>query len=345
MKKSLAVFLIVVLVSSFVISNVFANEESPLPGPFKKDVPLKIAYVPVVMNTHYDMVLSGLKEGIDENGGEEFATLNVYAPSSNEKSMEEQFVTLDALLQQDIDVLIFATENEEAFIPYLRKFCEKGVAVFFVNMTELKPENVYYISSVTYDQYDASHKIGEWAVKYFADKDLVNIAVLEGFPGDVNTTRLNGFLDAIAGHDNLKVVSSQVANWTRTDGQSVTENLLISNPEINFIYGLYDEMALGALAAVKQAGRLDDIAIAGYDNTRDAYDSILGGELTATVNTAAKEQGTNLIKAIVAYCLEGEEVEKEINSELIVYDKDTINEFNTDNYIYVPREQIYFWKK
>ena len=171
---------------------------------------------------------------------------------------------------------------------------------------------------------------------------MTYIAILEGTAGDLNTTRLNGFLDAIKGHDNLKVVASQSANWNRADAQTVTENLLISNPEINFIYGMYDEMALGALAATKAAQRTD-IVIAGYDNTQGAYNSILAGGLGATVNTAAKEQGTNLIHTIIEYCLLGNMVDKVINSELAVYDRKNITEFNTENYKYVPRIQEKSW--
>ena len=344
MKKCFGILLVLVLAFSAFASGV-AEETSQVtpPAPAKLSVPLKIAYVPVVMNTHYDMVLSGLKEGIDRNGGDSFAILQTYIPSSNEKSFEEQITILETLLQQkDLNVLIYATENEEAMLPYLRRFCEKGVFVFLFNTTELKKENTYYVTTATYDQYEASYLVGEWAVNYFGDKTTY-IAVLEGTPGDLNTTRLNGFMDAIKGHDNLKVVASQNANWNRADGQTVTENLLISHPEINFIYGMYDEMALGAVAACKNANRTD-IVIAGYDNTQDAYSSILAGELSATVNTAAKEQGTNLINAIIDYVLLGKEVPKTINSKLTVYSKENISEFNTENYKYVPREQEKSWK-
>lgn len=343
MKKTVLVLLVLLsTVALFAGGIPEEGKQITAPPPAKLNVPLKIAYVPVVMNTHYDMVLSGLKEGIDKNGGDSFATLQSYIPSSNEKSFEEQITILETLLQQkDLDVLIYATENEEAMMPYLRKFCEQGVYVFLFNTTELKKENTYYVSTVTYDQYEASHLVGEWAIEYFKD-NMTYIAVLEGTAGDLNTTRLNGFLDAIKGHDNLKIVASQSANWNRADGQTVTENLLISNPEINFIYGMYDEMALGALAATKAAQRTD-IVIAGYDNTQDAYNSILAGELGATVNTAAKEQGTNLIHAIIEYCLLGNMVDKVINSELVVYDRSNITEFNTDNYKYVPRMQEKSW--
>ena len=200
-----------------------ASKQITPPPPSKLNVPLKIAYVPVVMNTHYDMVLSGIKEEIDRNGGESFASLQSYIPSSNEKSFEEQITILETLLQQkDLNVLIYSTENEEAMMPYLRRFCEKGVFVFLFNTTELKKENTYYVTTATYDQYEASQLVGEWALKYFGDRQT-NIAILEGTQVDLNTARLNGFLDTIKGKSNFKVVASQSANWNRADGQSDRE--------------------------------------------------------------------------------------------------------------------------
>ena len=102
---------------------------------------------------------------------------------------------------------------------------------------------------------------------------------------------------------------------------------------------MYDEMALGAVAAVKAKGMPDLINIAGYDNTKDGYESIKAGELTCTVDTASKEMGINIIKAIKDYVVLGKEVEKEINSTLVVYDQENIDTFDVENYIYVPREK------
>ena len=68
----------------------------------------------------------------------------------------------------------------------------------------------------------------------------------EGFPGLVNSMRLDGFKCALEGHDNFEIVASQVADWTRAKGQEVTENLLTAHPDIQFLFGLYDEMSLGA---------------------------------------------------------------------------------------------------
>ncbi len=304
--------------------------------PTTKKGPLKIAYVPVVMNTSYDMVLSGLKEEVERNGGASFAEILVQAPSGNTSSLQEQPNILEGLIQQNVDAIALATEDQGAMLPYIKAAAEKGIPVFLFNMAEVSADDPYYVTNVSFDQYEASHLIGEWAIKHFDGADT-KVAVLEGFPGLVNTQRLNGFMDAIADSPNFKVVASQAADWTRAKGQSVTENILIANPDVNLIYGLYDEMALGAVAAVKGSGDLNNVVIAGYDNTKDGYQSIKAGELAATVDTASKAMGVSLIQAIKSFVVDGKKIERSIMETPVVYDKSNIDTFNTDNYIYVPQ--------
>jgi len=304
--------------------------------PTTKQLPITIAYVPNVMNTHYQMVLSGIKEEIELNGGEKFAKLLLQVPTSNTTSIQEQTNILENLVEQKVDAIFLATESEEAEMPYMKKAEEAGIPVFLFNMAELRPDDPYYVSMIGYDQKNAGYLIGEWAVKHFGDKPT-KAAILEGFPGLVNSMRLDGFNCAIAEHKNIEVVASQVADWTRAKGQEVTENLLTAHPDIQFLFGLYDEMSLGAITAIKERGLISQIAVAGYDNTKDANASIKAGEMMVTVDTAAKEMGTNLVKTLKDFVVDGKPVDRIINSKLVVYDQSNIATFNEENYIYVPR--------
>jgi ribose transport system substrate-binding protein len=312
-----------------------AASEGTVMKPTTKTGQLHLAYVPVVMNTSYEMVLAGIKEAIDANGGESWATLTVQAPSSNTSTLQEQPNILEGLTQQNIDAIIMATEDQDAMLPYIKAASEKGIPIFLFNMSTISKNDPYYVTCVTFDQYGASYQIGEWAVDRFKGRDI-EVAVLEGFPGVVNSQRLDGFMDAIKGSPNLKVVASQQADWTRAQGQTVTENILQAHPNVEFIYGLYDEMALGAVAAVKQAGKLGQISIAGYDNTADGRESILAGELTVTVDTASKAMGTGVLNAVKDFVQLGKAVPREVMIPTQVYDTNTIGDFDPNNYTYVP---------
>ncbi|NMB55508.1 MAG: sugar ABC transporter substrate-binding protein [Leptolinea sp.] len=305
--------------------------------PTAKSTPITIAYVPNVMNTHYQMVLNGIKEQIERYGGEKFAKLLLQVPTSNTTSIKEQGDILENMVQQKVDVILLATESEEAEMPYMKAAAEAGIPVFLFNMAELRPDDPYYVSMIGYDQKNAGYLIGEWAVKHFGDKPT-KVAILEGFPGVVNSMRLDGFKCAIEGKSNFNIVASQVADWTRAQGQAVAENILTANPDINFMFGLYDEMSLGAITAIKERKLLDQIAVAGYDNTKDANASIKAGEMMVTVDTAAKEMGINLIKSVKTFVVDNKPVDRIVNSKLVVYDQSNIGTFDEENYIYVTRQ-------
>jgi ribose transport system substrate-binding protein len=316
--------------------------EFKLPGPFKKKLPLKIAFVPVAMNTYYNLVLDGVKEEIDRDGGDKFAKLDVLAPPNQDKALEGQIGILESLLaQNDLDVLCISTENDGEMIPYLKKFAEKGVTIFMFNQPAGSSDNKYYISNVGYDFNEAPKLMAEWAVKHFGDKP-VNMLFLEGIAGTHNTIRKNAFMNVIKDHPNFKVVASQSAGWTREGGQSVSENMLTSNPNINFIFSVYDEMSLGAMVAVKAANKQNDVVVGGYDLTEDGYNSIKKGEMAASVTTNPKEMGENLIKTVADYNVSGKQVEKQVFTNLKVYDKDNINEYDPNNFKYMKQEQVNF---
>lgn len=315
------------------------SQELMVPGPTKKDGPLNIAFIPASMNTYYSLVLDGINEEIDRYGGSEVATVTSYAPSSEKNLIDEQISIMETLLQQsDLDAVFFSTHNDNAFLPYLEQFVEKGIPVFFFNMPSQDVSSNLYVSLVAYDFEEAGRLCGEWVANYAKDKE-VKMLYLEGITGTHNTVRMKGFMEGIANSSNIEIVASQVADWSREGGQRVTENVLQSNPEINLVFGPYDEMPLGAIVALKDANRLDDVTVVGYDLTEDGYQSILKGEMSASVNTAPKQMGNNLIDAAVQYCLEGKTVEKQIFNKLVVYDATNIDQIPADNYGYSKQEK------
>ncbi len=114
------------------------------------------------------------------------------------------------------------------------------------------------------------------------------------------------------------------------------EDLLTKHPaESTSSWGIYDEMSLGALAAIKNRGLAGKIVIMGYDNTPDANAAIKRGEMHATVDTAPKDMGYQLIKAVYRYVVKGEKVPKVINSELAVWDQKNISGFDLVNYKFI----------
>jgi ribose transport system substrate-binding protein len=304
------------------------------PPPTKKKTPIKVGFTPTAMNTHYDIVIAGAKQAIEDLGGPSVIDMVIQAPSS-QSGTAEQMNIVEGWVEQGFDAIAICTANDQAMTPIYKKAAEKGIPVFVFNTPVPMSVNPYYVSNVGYDQAEAGRLIGLWLVQNFGAKPT-NLAILEGLPGVHNEQRLAGFKKAIEGTPNIKVVASQPADWVRDKGQTVMENMLTANSDINVVWGMYDEMALGGLAAIKAHNLVGKIAVMGYDNTPDANQAIKRGEMSVTVDTAPKEMGYDLIQAIKKYVVDGEMVPKVINCEIAVWDQSNIAKFDTTDYTMGP---------
>jgi ribose transport system substrate-binding protein len=305
------------------------------PPPTEKSTPIKVGFCPTAMNTHYDIVIAGAKTAVDELGGEDVIDLVIQAPSS-QSGISEQMDILENWVNMGYDAITVCTANDKALNPIYREAADKGIPVFHFNTPIAASVNKYFVSNVGYSQFQAGKAIGEWLVENFGDKPT-NLVIIEGLPGVHNTMRLSGFMSAVEGNENINLLASQPGDWVRNKAQSVMENILTKyGDEIDVVWGMYDEMALGALAAIKSQGLAGEITVMGYDNTPDAYRAIKEGEMHVTVDTAPKEMGYKLIKAVKKYVVDGEVVSKVIDCDVQVYDQSNIDDFDTAHYEYVP---------
>jgi ribose transport system substrate-binding protein len=115
-----------------------------------------------------------------------------------------------------------------------------------------------------------------------------NLAILLGAPGvNVTDDRNKGFKEILESEDNnINIVNEQTANYVREEGQTVTEQLVTANPDINCIYAHNDEMALGAVAALKALGKNPgDVAILTIDGTQGAVQGILDGWISGVIES------------------------------------------------------------
>jgi len=121
-----------------------------------------------------------------------------------------------------------------------------------------------------------------------ATGDSGNVAILLGASGvNVTVDRTSGFKDQLTRKaSKLKVVAEQTADFTREKGRTVTEQLLAANPDINAIYAENDEMALGAVAALKAAGKkAGDVKIITIDGTKGAVQGIVDGWIAGVIES------------------------------------------------------------
>ncbi|MGG8362589.1 substrate-binding domain-containing protein, partial [Bacillus cereus] len=140
-----------------------------------------------------------------------------------------------------------------------------------------------------------------------------NVAELEGIPGSsAARERGKGFHNVA--DKSLKVVAKQAADFDRAKGLSVMENILQANSDIKAVFAHNDEMALGALEALKSAGKTD-VVVVGFDATEDAVKAVNDGRMAATVAQKPELIGEKAMQT-AKEITQGKKVDKSIPIEL-----------------------------
>ena len=231
-----------------------------------------------------------------------------------------------ALEQADCQILRVAIPNREAvaLIPAIKKPNEAGVPVVMFNtITEIEGAEVYAYSG--YNQYNGGAKIADWVNAQTGGKAVA--AIIEGLPSDYTTQRMGGFVDKCASdYPGITVVATQPGDWVREKGMNAAMDMIQAHPEISVIYGLSDEMALGAVQACKQLNRTDIICV-GLDGNPNAFESVKAGELTATLDCGPVAIGANAIKALGDAINGVAREEKVIEAETTVVDITLVDNF------------------
>ncbi len=187
---------------------------------------------------------------------------------------------VDTAITNHSVAIILDPANASGSVGAVKKAIAANIPVFLVN-AEINQEGLAKAQLVSNNAQGASVGAQRW-VKVVGQKG--NYVELLGSPSDNNAaTRSNGYETVLTQYTGLVKVGSQVANWDRTQGHDKMQNLLQAHPDIIGVISGNDEMALGAIAALKEAGKLSSIKVGGFDGSPDAVAAIKAGELQYTV--------------------------------------------------------------
>ncbi len=187
---------------------------------------------------------------------------------------------IDTAITNRSVAIILDPANASGSVGAVKKAIAANIPVILVN-AEINQEGLAKAQLVSNNAQGAALGAQQW-VKDVGDKG--NYAELLGSPSDNNAaTRSNGYETVLSQYDGLHKVAAQVANWDRTQGHDKMQNMLQAHPDIIGVISGNDEMALGAIAALKEAGKLSSIKVGGFDGSPDAVSAINAGELQYTV--------------------------------------------------------------
>ena len=223
------------------------------------------------------------------------ATVSAHKGDTNTESN-----MIDTAITNKSKAIILDPANADGSVGAVKKAVAAGIPVLLVN-AEINQEGLAKAQLVSNNAQGAALGAQQW-VQSVGEKG--NYAELFGNPADNNAaTRSNGYETVLTQYPDLKKAAKEVADWDRTKGHDKMQSMLQAHPDIIGVISGNDEMALGAIAALKEAGKLAKVKVGGFDGSPDAVAAIKAGEMQYTVlqpvavfSKKAVEQADSFIK-------------------------------------------------
>ncbi|PFO08671.1 ribose ABC transporter substrate-binding protein RbsB [Bacillus sp. AFS076308] len=268
----------------------------------KKD--LKDIKIGLSVSTLNNPFFVSLKDGVQK----EAKTLGVQVKVVDaQNDSAKQINDVEDLIQQGVDLLLINPTDSAAISTAVQSANNIGIPVVTLDRSAEKGKVSTLVAS---DNIKGGEMAAEYIVKMLGENVLV--AELEGVPG-ASATRERGKGFHNIADKKLKVVAKQSADFDRTKGLTVMENLLQANPDIKAVFAHNDEMALGAIEAINSFGK--DIMVIGFDGNTDALNAIKAGKMEATVAQQPDLIGKLAVDAGID-ALQGKKVSKYIPAPL-----------------------------
>ena len=249
----------------------------------------------------YDLIVNGIKD---------------------ESDLSQQVALVEQMMASGVDAIVIAPADSRALVPVVKRAREQGIVVVNID-NKLDDQTLEQagieIPFVGPDNREGARRVGEVLASRLQPGDQV--AILEGIPSAFNAQqRRLGFEEAMdAG--GMEVVDVQSGSWEQAKANTVAAAMISAHPDLKAILASNDNMALGAAAAVRQAGKEGDIAIVGFDNIAAIQEMMDDGRVLAT----ADQHGDQLAVFGIEYALQI------LRGEEMPYDRETTVDIITAN--------------
>jgi len=217
--------------------------------------------------SEYDLIANGIKD---------------------EQDVAKQIDLVEQMIAQRVDAIVLAPADSKSLVPVCKRAVDAGIIVVNIDnrldksaLAEKKLKTPF----VGPDNRKGARLAGEALARMLKPGDAV--AIIEGAPNAFNAVqRKLGFQDAMKA-GGIKIVTSQTGNWEMAKANQVTSGIITEHPDLKAILCANDSMALGAVAAVKAAGKSGKVLVVGFDNISAAHTLLEEGEMVATVDQHA----------------------------------------------------------
>ena len=274
-------------------------------------------------------------KGVERAGQDMGFEAILMAPATND-SVEEQVKIMEDLMQKGVDGFVLIPVDTNGIMPGVRKAMNRNLPIATIGT----PAAVDAFLRTGVDYTETGRVVADAIAKKIDEKG--EVIVVEGPPGAQNAQeRLAGIKEALAKYPNIKIVASQTANFKRVEGMQVVENLIQRFKNVAAIIACNDEMAMGAIQAIKAAGLEGKVVVGGFDGNQDGAASIKDGSLYISYNTDPFGSSYLAAAYIVRFLNDGTAPAQYFTPFPSSKDDPLIIQGNVDKYI----SDIAWWKK
>jgi len=246
--------------------------------------------------------------------------------SDAQQKQENQIKALRSFIAQRVDVIAFSPVVETGWETVLREAKAANIPVILTDRAVEVSDASLYLSLIGSDFVEEGRKAGRWLLDNTKDvQGDIHIVELQGTVGSAPANdRKKGFAEIIAADQRYKIIRSQTGDFTRAKGKEVMEAFLkAEGKKINVLFAHNDDMAIGAIQAIEEAGLKPgtDITIISIDGVKGAFEAMIAGKLNVTVECSPLlgPQLMAAVKDVVA----GKPIPKRIVTEESVFPKET----------------------
>lgn len=294
MKRTLSILVVLVLVVSGAAFASGAQEAG------ESDAVVLGLSVSTLNNPFFVTLRDGAQEAADELGVELIVVDSQDDPARESSNIQD-------LIQQGVSALLINPTDSDAVVPSVQRANDAGIPVFTVDRGASGGAVVAHVAS---DNVAGGAMAAEFLIEAIGGSG--DVVELQGIPGtSAARDRGEGFNRVVSGASAVEIVAAQTANFNRTEGLNVFQNILQAEDSIDGVFAHNDEMILGAVQAAESAGRADEIVFVGFDAVDDAVAAVGDGRLAATVAQQPAEIGAIGVRTAVSY-LNGESVDQSI---------------------------------
>jgi galactofuranose transport system substrate-binding protein len=212
--------------------------------------------------------------------------------SDAQQKQENQIKAIRSFIARKVDVILFTALVETGYGPVLQEAQKAKIPVIMIDRDVQVSDRQYRLTIMGSDFVKEGEKAGTWLADYLKKQGIddgskpINIVELQGTTGSAPAIdRKTGFANIMKQHSNWQITRSQTGNFTSSEGKAVMEAFLKADKTIQVLYAHNDQMALGAIQAIKEAGLKPgkDIIVIGVDGVKGAFEAMVAGEQNVSV--------------------------------------------------------------